>query len=100
MGSTARPRYIGLREILERDILELYCNIFHLWRFSDCCICTQTIVGWCCMGTGPEFCEQSRIYNGLTPYDVVMKTADVELSCHMNIDLQAGIYGTEIGNEL
>ena len=26
MGSTARPRYIGLREISERDILELYCN--------------------------------------------------------------------------
>ena len=25
MGSTARPRYIGLREISERDILELYC---------------------------------------------------------------------------
>ena len=27
MGSTARPRYIGLREISERDILELYCII-------------------------------------------------------------------------
>ena len=26
MGSTARPRYIGLREISERDILELYCS--------------------------------------------------------------------------
>ena len=26
-----------------------------------------------------------------------MKTAKVELSCHMNIDLQ---YGTEIGNEV
>ena len=60
-------------------------------------------------GAGPEFCEQSGIYNGLmmegtfeTPYDVhvVMKTAKVELSCHMNIDLQAGIYGTEIGNEV
>ena len=25
MGSTARPRYIGLREISERDISELYC---------------------------------------------------------------------------
>ena len=24
-----------------------------------------------------------------TPYDVVMKTAEVELSCHMNIDLQS-----------
>ena len=30
-----------------------------------------------------------------TPYDVVLKTAKVELSCHMNIDLQAGIYGTD-----
>ena len=28
MGSTARPRYIGLREISERDILELYCIRF------------------------------------------------------------------------
>ena len=32
--------------------------------------------------------------------DVVMKTAKVELSCHINIDRQAGIYGTEIGNEV
>ena len=29
-----------------------------------------------------------------------MKTAEVELSCHMNIDFQAGIYGTEIGNKV
>ena len=55
---------------------------------------------------GPEFCEQSGIYDGLmtenheTPYDVVMTTADFELSFHINIDLQAGIYGTEIGNEV
>ena len=27
MGSTAQPRYIGLREISERDILELYCTV-------------------------------------------------------------------------
>ena len=54
---------------------------------------------------GPEFCEQSVIYNGLmteqhfeTLYDIVMKTAEVELSCHMNSGLQAGIYVTEIGN--
>ena len=39
-------------------------------------------------GAGPEFCEQSRIYNGLmmeqhfeTPYDVIMKT--VKLDCHV-----------------
>ena len=31
------------------------------------------------------------------PYDVVMKTAEAELSCHMNIDLQ---YGTAIGSEV
>ena len=29
-----------------------------------------------------------------------MKTAKVELSWHMNIDLQPGIYGTEIGNKV
>ena len=29
-----------------------------------------------------------------------MKTAEVELSCHMNSYLQTGIYGTEIGNEV
>ena len=34
------------------------------------------------------------------PYDVGMKTAEVELSCHLNIDLQAGIYGTQIGNKV
>ena len=33
-------------------------------------------------------------------YDVVMKTAKVGLSCHMNIDFQADIYGTEIGSEV
>ena len=33
-----------------------------------------------------------------TPYDVVTKAAKIELSCHMKFDLQAGIYGTEIGN--
>ena len=45
------------------------------------------------LGAGPE---QSGIYNGLmtnstseTPYDAVMKTAEVELSCHMSIDLQS-----------
>ena len=39
-------------------------------------------------GAGPEFCEQSRIYNGLmmeqhfeTPYDVIMKT--VKVDCHV-----------------
>ena len=26
--------------------------------------------------------------------------SQVELSCHINIDLQAGIYGTEIRNEV
>ena len=58
-------------------------------------------------GAGPEFCEKRGIYNGLmmeqrfeTPYDVVMKTAKVELSCHMNIDPKPGIYGTEIGNKV
>ena len=29
-----------------------------------------------------------------------MKTAKVELSCHMNTDLQTGINGTEIENEV
>ena len=29
-----------------------------------------------------------------------MKTAEVELSFHMSIDHQAGIYGLEIGNEV
>ena len=36
-------------------------------------------------GVGPEFCEQSRIYNGLmmdqhfeTPYDVILKTVKVD----------------------
>ena len=28
-----------------------------------------------------------------------MKTAEAELSCHINIDLQAGFYCTEIGNK-
>ena len=27
-------------------------------------------------------------------------TAEVEFLCHVNIDLQAGIYGTEMGNEV
>ena len=30
----------------------------------------------------------------------MMKTAKVGLSCHMNIYLQAGIYGTEIGSKV
>ena len=30
----ARPRYIGLREISERDILELYC-IWHIVADQD-----------------------------------------------------------------
>ena len=38
MGSTARPRYIGLREISERDILELYC-ITELLSDLKCLIC-------------------------------------------------------------
>ena len=29
-----------------------------------------------------------------------MKTAKVEMLWHMNIDLQPGIYGTEIGNKV
>ena len=29
-----------------------------------------------------------------------MKTAKIELSYHMNIDLQAGIYDTKTGNEV
>ena len=44
---------------------------------------------------GHKFFQQSGIYNGLmtnstseTPCDVVMKTAGVKLSCHMNIDLK------------
>ena len=39
-------------------------------------------------GAGPEFCELSRIYNGLmmeqyleTPYDVIIKT--VKVDCHV-----------------
>ena len=57
-------------------------------------------------GAAPDFCEQSRIYNSLmmeqhfeTPYDI-MKTAKVELLCHMYIDLQACIHGTDIGNKV
>ena len=35
-----------------------------------------------------------------TQDDVVMETTEVELLCHLNTDLQAGIYGTEIGNKV
>ena len=52
----------GLKCLLDK-------NVFHLWRFSDCCIHPQTIVGVYCIGAGPEFCEQSGIYNGLMSDD-------------------------------
>ena len=40
MGSTARPRYIGLREISERDILELYCSMPGNAHFVEKCVLT------------------------------------------------------------
>ena len=64
-------------------------------------------MGVYCIGAGPEFCEQSGIYNGLMTeqhfWDSIWCSYEDSWSwivMHMNIDLQAGIYGTEIGNEM
>ena len=59
-------------------------------------------------GGGPEFCsaecnlQWSDYGTALLRlhYDVVMQIVEVEFSCDMYIDLQAGMYGTEIGNEV